>query len=73
MQTRPGNQRRKPLHELQRAQDQMRRAVAPRCLQLQLDLPGGIDLHPFVGKGVHLISVSKVTVRFPSNGAGMGR
>jgi hypothetical protein len=23
--------------------------------------------------GVHLISVSKVTVRFPSNGAGMGR
>ena len=50
MQTRPGNQRRKPLHELQRAQDQMRRAVAPRCLQLQLDLPGGIDLHPFVGK-----------------------
>ena len=50
MQTRPGNQRRQPLHELQRAQDQMRRAVAPRCLQLQLDLPGGIDLHPFVGK-----------------------
>ena len=24
-------------------------------------------------RGVHLISVSKVTVRFPSNGAGMGR
>jgi len=27
---------------------------------------------PLLG-GVHLISVSKVTVRFPSNGAGMGR
>jgi hypothetical protein len=36
-----------PLHELQRAHHQMRGPVAPRCLQLQLHLSCGVELHPF--------------------------
>jgi len=44
----PRNQCRQPLHELQRAHHQMRRAVAPRRLELELDLAGGVELHPFV-------------------------
>ena len=44
---RPGRQ---PLHELQRAHDQVRGAVAPRRLELELHLPGGVELHPFVGE-----------------------
>ena len=40
-----------------------------------VDARDGADLglQIFVGKGVHLISVSKVTVRIASNGAALGR
>jgi hypothetical protein len=44
------HQRRDPLHELHWRHHEVRRAVAPRCFELQLDLPGGIDLHALVGK-----------------------
>ena len=50
VQPRPRHQCRQPLHELQRAHDQMRGAVAPRRLELELHLPGGVELHPFVGE-----------------------
>jgi len=39
------HERRQPLHELQRRNHRMRRAVAPWRLQLQHHLPGGIALH----------------------------
>jgi hypothetical protein len=42
---RPGGQ---PLHELQRTHHQVRGAIAPRGLELQLHLPGGVELHPLV-------------------------
>jgi hypothetical protein len=42
------HQRGQPLHELQRRHDQMGGAVAPRRLELQLHLPGGVALHPLV-------------------------
>ena len=42
---RPGGQ---PLHELQRTHHPVRGAVAPRCLELQLQLPGGVELNPLV-------------------------
>jgi len=42
------NQRRQPLHELQRRHHQVRRPVAPRRLELQLHLPGSVELHPLV-------------------------
>jgi len=38
------------LHELQRAHDQVRGSIAPRRLELELDLAGGVDLHPLRGK-----------------------
>ena len=41
----PQNQCRQPLHELQGTHHQMRRAVAPRLLELELDLAGGIQPH----------------------------
>ncbi len=37
-----------PLHELQRAHDQVRRSVAPRRLELELHLPRRIDLYALV-------------------------
>jgi hypothetical protein len=37
-----------PLHELQRAYDQMRGPVAPRRLEPELDLAGGVELDPLV-------------------------
>jgi hypothetical protein len=43
-------QRRKPLHELQRAHHQVRGSVAPRCLELQLHLPCIVELHALVRK-----------------------
>ena len=49
-QPRPGHQCGQPLHELQRAHHQVRRAIAPRRLELQLHLTGGVDLHPLVGQ-----------------------
>jgi hypothetical protein len=48
VQPRPRHQRRQPLHELQRAQHQVRGAVAPRCLELELHLPCRVELHPLV-------------------------
>jgi hypothetical protein len=60
MQARPRYQRRQPLHEFQRAHDQVPceapvhrpgaacRSIAPRRLELELHLPGGVELHPFV-------------------------
>ena len=42
---RPGGQ---PLHELQRTHHQVRGAIAPRGLELQLHLPGRVELHPLV-------------------------
>jgi hypothetical protein len=50
VQPRPRHQRCQPLHELQRAHDQVRGAVAPRCLELELHLAGGVELHPLVGQ-----------------------
>ena len=43
---RPRHQRCQPLHELQRAHDQVRGSVAPRRLEFELHLAGGIELHP---------------------------
>ena len=48
VQPRPRHQRRQPLHELQRAHEQVRAAVAPRRLAPELHLPGGVELHAFV-------------------------
>jgi hypothetical protein len=42
VQTRAGHQRRLPLNELQRRNDQMRGAVAPGGLELEHHLPGGV-------------------------------
>jgi hypothetical protein len=50
MQPPPRHQRGQPLHELQRAHDQVRRSVAPRYLELELHLPNGIVLHPLVAE-----------------------
>jgi Cu(I)/Ag(I) efflux system membrane protein CusA/SilA len=36
------------LHELQQAHDQVRGAVAPRRLELEFHLPGGVELHAAV-------------------------
>jgi len=44
----PQNQRGQPLHELWRAHDQMRCPVAPRRLELELHLTGGVELNPLV-------------------------
>jgi len=47
----PRHQRGQPLHEeLQRAHHQVRGSVAPRRLELQPHLSGGVELHPLVGK-----------------------
>lgn len=32
------------------AHRKVRGAVAPRCLELELHLPGGVEVYPFVGK-----------------------
>jgi len=48
VQSRPRHQRGQPLHELQRAHDQVRRSVAPRRLELELHLPCRVELHPLV-------------------------
>jgi hypothetical protein len=48
MQPRPWHQRGQPMHELQRAHHQVRGAVAPRGLELELHLPGGVELHPLL-------------------------
>ena len=37
---------RQPLHELQRAHHKVHGPIPPRCLELELDLPDGIELHP---------------------------
>ncbi len=37
-----------PLHELQRAHDPVGRSVTSRRLEIELDLAGGVELHPFV-------------------------
>ena len=50
VQPRPGHQRSQPLHELQRRHHQVRRAVAPRRLQLEHHLARGVDLYALVGK-----------------------
>jgi hypothetical protein len=47
---RPRHQRGQPLHEHQRAHDRVRGPVAPRCLELELYLPRGVELHAFVGQ-----------------------
>lgn len=39
-----------PLHELQRGHDEVSRTIAPRRLELQLHLPGGVELNPLVGQ-----------------------
>ncbi|SER45187.1 Uncharacterised protein [Pseudomonas luteola] len=44
VQPRPRHQRRKPLHELKLAHDQVRGAVAPRRLKLEVHLPRGVEL-----------------------------
>ena len=48
----PGSRfrRRQRLHERQRAHGQVRGAVAPRCLELQLHLRRCVELHAFVRK-----------------------
>jgi hypothetical protein len=48
VQPRPRHQRRQPLHELQRIHDQMGRSIAPRRLELELHLAGGVELDPLV-------------------------
>ena len=48
VQPRPWHQRGQPLHELQRAHDQVRGSVAPRGPELELHLPRGVELNPFV-------------------------
>jgi hypothetical protein len=50
MQSWPCHQRGQPPHELQRAHHQVRGAVAPRGLELEHHLPGGVGLHAFVGQ-----------------------
>jgi hypothetical protein len=46
VQPRPRHQRGQPLHELQRGHQQVRGAVAPRRLQLDLHLPSGVEPEP---------------------------
>ena len=48
----PWYQRRQPLHELQRRHHEVGGAVAPRGLQLQYDLPGGVGLYAFFCPGL---------------------
>ncbi len=50
LKTRPGHQRRQPLHELQRRHHQMRGAVAPGCFERQHHLANRVALYPFVGQ-----------------------
>ena len=50
LQPRPGHQRSQPLHEIQRRHHQVRRAFAPRRLQLEHHLARGVDLYALVGK-----------------------
>jgi hypothetical protein len=47
-----GRPRRQPLHELQRAHHQVRGSIAPRGLELQLHLAGGVELHPLGAQGL---------------------
>jgi transposase, IS5 family len=51
MQPRSGHQGSQALHELQRRHDQVRGPVAPRSLELEHHLPGGVGLHAFFGQG----------------------
>lgn len=37
-----------PLHELHRAHHQLRGSIAPRCHELELHLPGSVELNPLV-------------------------
>jgi len=46
----PGHQCRKPLHEFQRRHDEVRRAVAPGCLEFEHHLPGSVGLNAFIGQ-----------------------
>ena len=47
VQPRPRHQRRQSLHELQWTHHQVRGPVAPRCLELELHLARGVELHGF--------------------------
>lgn len=51
-QVQPGlpDQRRQPLHQLQRRRHKVRRAVAPRRHEPEVHLSGGVDLHPLIGQ-----------------------
>jgi hypothetical protein len=48
MQPPPFLRRCQPLHEYERRHHQVRGAIAPRRLELQLHLAGGVELNPFV-------------------------
>jgi hypothetical protein len=43
-----GRLRREPLHELQRAHHPLRGCIAPRGIELELQLASSVELHPLV-------------------------
>ena len=69
----PWHQRRQPLHEFQRAHHQLRSAVAPGCLELELHLTCIVELHPLVcqrrtGDVVAQLFQPLALVRFDAHG-----
>lgn len=64
----PGHdQHTQPLHELQRRHHQVGRPVAPRRLELELHLPGSVELHPCRRQHSEALSWVTLSVEFPYN------